>query len=192
MNPITRRALLRTTAFTAPAFALAACAGAGGGVPVTVNVPVSSWTNAIQGIGQYFTQQFLPSLTSAGAKIPASTLGTIERIVGGIGGAAAGVNAATTQSQGAGVLATIENYANELAPVVAPFLALIPGAGPILTIALAAMPAVEGLVNMGSTLLSPLAQQIATQPVASTPTTAAAVLSPSAALQIVLQRTGRG
>lgn len=191
MTSITRRALLRTTAFTAPAFALAACAGPGG-VPVTVNVPVSSWANAIQGIGQYFTQQFLPSLTGAGAKIPQSTLATIERIVGGIGGAAAGVDAATTQSQGASTLQTIENYVNELAPVVGPFLALIPGAGPILSIALAALPAVEGLVNMGSTLLSPLAQQIAATPVATKPTAMAAPLSPAAALQIVLRKTGRG
>ncbi len=192
-----RRALLRSTALIPVSAALAACGSTSGttttgGIPVNVTVAVPAWTNAIQAIGQFFQQQFLPSLVAGGAKIPSSTIATIDQIVSGISGVASGVNSATTQSQGASVLTTIENFVNELAPVAAPFLALVPGVGPILSIALAALPAVEGLVNMGTSLLSPLVTQIAAAPVPTTPTASAAPLSPQQALGIVLARTGRG
>ena len=195
MNTLTRRRLIAATPMIPIGLALADCAALGTAAGTALAPAAAS---AIEAIGQYFVNNVLSAIQGAGASISSSTLGTITQIVNSIGQAAAGISTATTQTQGQSTLQTIEGYVNNLAPVVAPFLSLIPGAGPILTIAFAALPAIEGLVNLGSSLLTPLVSQIAAAPVPSPAPAAGRRLgaaapvrvSPNQALALVLAATG--
>jgi len=186
---LSRRALFcrAPTVMLPLGLALAGCASTTTSGATTVSTAVT----AIQAFGQYLAQTFLPALTGSGVAIPASALTTISKIISGIGGVANAIGTAASATAGS-ALATIENYVNQLAPVIQPFLAMIPGVGSIASIAFMALPAIEGLVNMASTLLSPLVQQIAAQPVTTVPTAAGVALTPAQALQLLLQKTGRG
>ena len=193
-NKLTRRALFckAPTIMIGLPLVLAACAPSNnGGATIGVTVPLSSAVTAIQAFGQYLAQTFLPSLTGSGVPISNNVLGTISKIITGISGVANAVGTASSATTGS-VLATIEGYVNQLAPVVQPYLSMIPGFGSIAAIAFMALPAIEGLVNMGATLLSPLVQQIAAAPVPAGPTAAGVALTPQQALQLLLQKTGRG
>ena len=188
---LSRRALFckAPTVMLPLGLALAGCAAT---TATTGGTTVTSAVTAIQAFGQYLAQTFLPALTGSGVSIPTSTLTTISNIISGIGSAANAIGTAASATAGS-TLATIENYVNQLAPVIQPFIAMIPGVGSIASIAFMALPAIEGLVNMASTLLSPLVQSIAAQPAAtSTPTAARVALTPQQALAILLQKTGRG
>lgn len=136
---ITRRSLLITAA--PGALALAGCG-------TTTPSTTAAWVTELQAIGTMVTQ-ILPQLVSVG--LPASTQASVATIVGEIQQALAGVNAAMSQSQGASVLATIENYINDLAPLVLPFVSLIPG-GSVIGLIVAALPAIEAAINIVSSL----------------------------------------
>lgn len=150
---ISRRSLLLTTA--PAALALAGCAGG------TTTFNVAGFAQAIQAVSDELNQ-VLGSLPVG--SIPAATLATIEKFIGDIKTVAAGVASVTTPQAGQSLLITIEDYFNQLAPIILPLISVIPGIGSaasILGIIIAAMPAIEAIVNMLITALTPAAQSLA-------------------------------
>jgi len=153
---LSRRKFIALSGVAAIAVPLAGCAG----LPFTPTL-VQSAVTAIQAIGTEITQ-FLPQISSV-AGISTSTVSAIATVVGLIQQAASAVGTATTQSSGAAILTQIETYINDLAPLVLPFLSLIPG-GNILGIIIAALPAIEAAVGIVSQLITQAASLAATAP----------------------------
>lgn len=143
---MTRRRLLMTTAV---AGVLAGCKGSGGAV--------APYVAAIKAVGTE-ALTVIPELAAAGIALPPQVsdyLTAINRAAGAVGSAA-------TVTEGQSVLVQIEGYVNALAPVLLPLLAAaVPGAGATLGLIVAALPAVEALVNVAVTELTPLAKQLA-------------------------------
>ena len=152
MQPITRRTLLSSVAPGAALIA-AGCAG----VSVSGQIPATVLAG-IQAIGTEITQ-ILPLISTA-ANIPASTVTEINSIVAQIQQATSVLSTASTASAGTSTLQTIETYINDLAPLVAPFLSLIPGVGSVLGLIIAALPALEAAAGILISLLSPAASAI--------------------------------
>ena len=71
-----------------------------------------------------------------------------------------GITTATPATEGQSTLTKIEDYINAVAPIVAPFVSLVPG-GSIIGLCIAALPEIELLVNLGASLLTQAAKQIA-------------------------------
>lgn len=146
---ITRRNLLRVTALLPVGYAMGSC----GTLPV-----VGAFVGPIEAIGQQITLD-APQFQSVIATVPAyagqaaSLVSKVTGIDTAIQAAAAAIGAASTQSEGQSTLITIETYMNALAPIVGPPLqaaaaAAFPGGGLVVGLVIAALPAIEPLVNM--------------------------------------------
>ena len=155
MNPITRRDLIYGAALIPVGIALADC---------SPNVE-PTFVAALQAVGQEISLA-LPQLQKAG--LSNNLAGTIAKAITAIEAAASGVGMATTATQGQSVLIQIEGDINAIVPVVAPFVALVPG-GAIISLVIAALPAIEAMVNFGVSLLSNQAKQVAATAVVPTP-----------------------
>lgn len=144
-----------------------------------------SLTQALQGIQALGTsaQTIFSDLVSAGMQVGSGVANTAQTILTQIQNAAAAITPTSTQAAGQSVLSQIEGYVNALAPIAAPFVSLIPGAGGILAIAIAALPAIESGVNLIASLLTPAAKALVPT---SSPT--AAPLTPSAALTMLINK----
>jgi hypothetical protein len=118
----------------------------------------TAWISAIQAIGAE-AGQFVTQLSSV-AGVPASVVSEAQTIIAEIQKAAAAVGSATTASVGQSVLQTIETYINDLAPLVLPFVSLIPG-GSIIGLIVAALPAIEAMLNVAISNISSAAAQLA-------------------------------
>lgn len=145
---------------------------------------VARWVAAEQAIGQEFIV-VAPELARFGIdanapvtvpsfKIGGVTVPPITTTVSGVGtlvrDITSAVGVASTAAHGQSVLITVETYINALVPViwpaVAPFVtAANPGAGLTIGLIVAALPAIEGMLNFaidfGQTLLSGEAQKLA-------------------------------
>jgi hypothetical protein len=109
----------------------------------------------------------MPQLTKAG--LSGATVTTVSTAITAISAAGNDISAAATATQGQSTLIQIEGYVNAIAPDVLPFVSLIPGGG-ILALVIAALPAIEAMLNFAVSLLSAEAKTIA---VAATPPTPA-------------------
>ena len=147
--------------------ALAACAG---------QVPVAQWVAGLQAVGQEFSL-VAPQLQAAG--LGGSALAQAQSIIGQIIAAAGAISNASAAAQGQSTLLQIEGYINALAPLVAPFAAGVPGLGLIV----AALPAIEALLNVTSALVPATQQLVAAHPTA-------ARMSAQQALAELLRQTG--
>jgi len=172
-----RRQLLITTS----ALALAGCQPGtpttSGGGPTN---PLSgvTLTQALQGVAALSAQAqaIYQQLVAAGMKIGSGTATTVQTILTQIQNAAAALTPVSTAVQGQSVLQQVESYINTLIPIAQPFLAMIPGAGSILAIVVAALPAIEAGFNMVVSFLTPATTAVAA------PSPTAAALNPVAAL----------
>ncbi len=147
------RMISRRTALLAgtSTLALSACSlSGGGGLPSVV-------VAGFQAIAQE-VQLALPQLQAAG--LSGTAANTVTTIIGGVQAAARVVSAVSTPTQGSSTLTTIESYVNEIAPLVAPFVSLVPGGG-IIALVIAALPELEAALNFTVSLLSAQAKQIA-------------------------------
>jgi hypothetical protein len=171
---ITRRRVIQIAGYTFVLPVLDACSGSSTG----------DFATAIQALGAEFADD-LPLLQAAGLPVSSSAAG----IIGSISSIAGAISSAATPTQGATTLQTIEQDINAVAPIIAPFAAGVPALG----IAIAAIPAIEALVNIGVTLLTPAAQALAAKPAASASLAGSTTsLSPSqVALQQLLARHPR-
>src|ERR1700722_4793643 len=129
MNHITRRRLLRTASVVPVAAALAACGAlTPSPTPSPTPTPTPSsapaWVTGIDDVGAMVSTG-IAELQGFG--LGGAALSTAQSIVAGIEQAAGAVGALSTPAAGSSALATIESYVNQLAPVVAPFVSLIPG-----------------------------------------------------------------
>ena len=122
-----------------------------------INGQVPIWVAAFQAI---LTEaaSILPQLQAVG--LTGNALSNASTIISEIKAALSAINAASTASQGMNVLQTVEIYINSLAPLVLPFVSLIPG-GAVIGLIVAALPAIEAALNIVVTLLTPQAQTIA-------------------------------
>lgn len=164
------------------ALALAACQpGApttSGGVPGN---PLSgvTLTQALQGVQALSAQAqaIYQQLVSAGMRVSSGTATTVQTILTQIQNAASALTPVSTAVQGQSVLQQVESYINTLIPIAAPFLPLIPGgAGGIISLIVAALPAIEAGFNMIVSFLTPATTAVAA------PSPTAAALNPVAAL----------
>jgi hypothetical protein len=174
MTSITRRhalALMGTTS-------LVACAGQTGS---------ADYAAAFQAIASE-VQAGLAQLKAVG--LSGSVLDQVSSIISQITSAAGSVTSLITPVQGQSTLATIEGYFNQLSPLVAPFLALVPG-GSIISLIIAALPAVESLVGMVTSLLAPPAKALAVHAAAAQGARGAGPLTPQAALDMLIARASR-
>jgi hypothetical protein len=146
---LTRRALLRSTALVPVSVLVVSCAPAPS-VTMTPN-PVPQWLAALQAIGTIGLNA-IPELKSAGLVGTGAAQATT--IIQNVVSAASAISASSTATQGQSVLIQIEGDANALAPIIAPFLPLIPGGG-VIGLIFAALPLIEAGVNLGVSLLSP-------------------------------------
>lgn len=171
---------------------------------------VAQWVAAEQAIAQEFTI-VQPELIALGYN-PAQKI-TIDGValdITGIAGLIQNVttalSAASTVSEGQSTLIMIETYVNAMTPVIWPvveplIVAANPGAGLTIGLIVAALPAVEGLLNFavdfGKTFLTAEAAQLAeTAPKAATSLVfhreTGALLTPAEqALALLLARAGR-
>lgn len=120
---------------------------------------VSSWVQVIEDIGTEAVD-IVPQLEAAG--MSAASGSTVQSIVTEIQAAASAIGSSSTATQGQSTLQQIEGYINSLAPLVAPFVALVPG-GAVISIIIAALPLAESALNM-ITALTSQAQSLAAQP----------------------------
>lgn len=162
-----RRQFLALTGATA----LAGCAG------LTTSVPI--YVAAIQAIGKEAVS-IMPQLESAATALGIAIPANAPAIVNDIISVAGGVGNAATAAQGHDALTQIETYINTLAPLAVPIItAFAPSAGAALGLIVAALPAIEGLVDIIITELTPLAQSLA-QDAPAPPATAAQRLGAAA------------
>ena len=154
IQSLSRRRLLALAAGGSLAAVLAGCGTTGG---TTTTTTASSWVQAFQALAAE-AQLIVPELTAVG--LGGNTLTSVQSIVGDIESVLSGVSTAMTQSQGQSVLAQVEGYINNLAPLVLPFVSLIPG-GSVIGLIVAALPAIEALVNFGISALTPVTAQLA-------------------------------
>ena len=155
IQSVSRRRLLTLAAGGSLAAVLAGCGTTGGGSTTTTTV--SGWVQAFQALAAE-AQLIVPELTAVG--LGGNTLTSVQAIVGDIESVLSGVSTAMTQTQGQSVLAQVEGYINNLAPLVLPFVSLIPG-GSVIGLIVAALPAIEVLVNFGISALTPVTAQLA-------------------------------
>lgn len=137
---VTRRVFLTATA--PGALMLAGCAGSSTG-------SVSVWIAGLQAI-ETEVQALLPAIATA-TSVPAATLTEITTILQGISTALSTVGTASTTLTGQSVLAQVEGYINALAPLILPFISVIPG-GQYISLIVAALPAIETALNFISNL----------------------------------------
>ena len=156
IQSVSRRRLLTLAAGGSLAAFLAGC-GTTGGSTTTTTTTVSGWVQAFQALAAE-AQLIVPELTAVG--LGGNTLTSVQAIVGDIESVLSGVSTAMTQTQGQSVLAQVEGYINNLAPLVLPFVSLIPG-GSVIGLIVAALPAIEALVNFGISELSSVTAQLA-------------------------------
>jgi hypothetical protein len=155
-NPISRRALFAgMSAATVGSLGLIACTNPNL-PPVTNAVP--AYVAAFQAILSLLAS-VVPQLQTVPG-FAGNTLTSVETVIAEIQKVLTGVSNATTATAGEDVLTVIEGYINVLAPMVLPFVALIPG-GSFIGLIIAALPAIEGLFNFFVDLLSPTSQQVA-------------------------------
>ena len=155
IQSVSRRRLLTLAAGGSLAAVLAGCGTTGGGTTTTTTA--SNWVQAFQALAAE-AQLIVPELTAVG--LGGNTLTSVQAIVGDIESVLSGVSTAMTQTQGQSVLAQVEGYINNLAPLVLPFVSLIPG-GSVIGLIVAALPAIEALVNFGISELSSVTAQLA-------------------------------
>lgn len=159
-----RRFIITAAAMLPIGYVVSGMSSCGGGVATQVPLYVA----AIEAVGQQALLA-LPQLIGAGLSgTAASSATTIINQISNVGKA---ISAAATATESQNSLIQIEGYINALAPIVASFASVIPG-GAIIGLIVAALPAIEFAVNLGVTLLSPQAQQLAATapPVAAAPT----------------------
>jgi hypothetical protein len=116
-----------------------------------------AWVAALQAIATE-ASSILPQLAAVG--LSGAALASAQTIVKEIQAALSAIGVASTVSQGQAVLQQVETYINALAPLVLPFVAAVPG-GTIIGLVVAALPAVETALNFVASLLTPVAQQLA-------------------------------
>jgi hypothetical protein len=148
---ITRRTLLLTGASS---IALAACSTS---TTTTVNTQVPVWAAALKAVLTEIVS-VLPQLQAVG--LSGTALTQAQTIIGQIETALSAIGAASSASQGATTLATVESYINALAPLVLPFVGLVPG-GSVIGLIIAALPEIELALNFVISLLTPQAKSIA-------------------------------
>lgn len=138
-------------------FALAGCASSG---TTTTTPNVSGWVTALQALAAE-AGQIIPQLSQVAGF--SSVEPQVQQIVAGIQQALSGVSSAWTQSQGQSALTTVENYINDLAPIVLPFVGMIPGvgtAGSVIGLIVASLPAIEAALNVALSALTPQATSL--------------------------------
>lgn len=192
---ITRRRLLSTAAVSPLVLVLADC-GASPPSPGPGPTPAPQWVTILETIGSVIKQAG-PELAALGLNLnqPVGSTGlTVSTILTDIENVASGIGAFSTPAQGQSALTTIENDINNVAGIIAPFAALVPGYGSVISLAIAALPLVEGLLNGGISLLTPAAKALAAKApaVAMTPgrmgAAPAAPMSPEQALAMLQRR----
>jgi hypothetical protein len=137
----------------ATAIAGGTLAGCATGTPTTG----AAWVTALESIASEIALA-VPQLVEAG--LGGNTLTSVQEVVAEIQQALSGVGAAITATAGQDVLVQVEGYINAIAPLVQPFLSLIPG-GSIIGLIVAALPAIEALLNVAVTALTSVAQSLA-------------------------------
>ena len=115
------------------------------------------WVAAVEAIAKE-AQLVVPQLAAVG--LTGQTATNVTNIIAQIVAAAGVIGSASTQSQGTSTLTAIEIYVNDLAPLILPFLPLVPG-GTIIGVIVAALPEIEVAVNFVASLLTPVAKQVA-------------------------------
>lgn len=145
-----RNFLLASTGVAAVGTGLGSCA-------IFSPTGTSEWVPPLQAIAVEITQ-IIPELVKVG--LGGNTLNSVQQIVGEIQQVLSAITSASNQGQGQSVLAQIENYINDLAPLILPFVSLIPG-GTIIGLIVAALPAIEAMLNVIVTQLTALAQSLA-------------------------------
>jgi hypothetical protein len=164
-NLITRRRVLYTAAT-----ALAA----GSVLSRCTQVQNAAWQALLQSVGQDFVT-VEPELQGQGfnANTPI-TVGGVTTTLSGVASLVQqltnGISAASTATQGASVLTTVETYVNAVVPVIWPVLAPFvtaasPGGGFAIGLIVANLPLIEAAINLevdfGKTLLTAQAQSLA-------------------------------
>jgi hypothetical protein len=183
---LSRRQLLSTSAFLPAAFALAACASTTPGTTPVNTTTLPQWIQGIEAIGQQITSA-IPALVTAG--LPTSSLPTVTTVIGAIQDAASAISSASAATTGQSVLLKIEGFFNQLTPIISPFVAMIPGYGGIIALALQAIPALEGALNIGVSLLTPATSALAVPSVpAGRMAMAAPPMSPDQALAALIAK----
>ena len=148
---LTRRTLLSSVAPAAVAISVAGC------WPTPTPTTIPTWVAGLQAIATEIAL-VIPELQVVG--LGGNTLTSAQAIVTEIQTALAAISATSTTTQGQSVLIQVEGYINALAPLILPFVSLIPG-GTTIGIIIAALPALEALVNIAVSLLSAQAASIA-------------------------------
>jgi hypothetical protein len=145
--------------------------------PVTPPAPIPppAWVAGLEAIATE-AQNALNQLAAVGLNLNVTvTVGgvsmTVSQIISTIQTLAASIGSASTQAEGQATLTQIEDYINALAPLILPFVSLIPG-GSIIGLIVAALPALETMLNIAVSILSPTAVQVA-QSAPPAPTSAA-------------------
>ena len=136
MTPITRRALLRTSALV-PVAVVVACAGQT--VPQALQQAAQDAALLATGLAPV-----IPQLTGF---VSASTLATAQTALATLKGAATQLAGIPTTSGAVPVVQQIEQAVNAILGIAAPLLAATP-AGPILTAASVLLPVIEAAVGM--------------------------------------------
>lgn len=154
---MSRRRVLSGAAMLSAGGVLAACAG-GGSNPTPAPSTISALAAAAFGAIASEAQLALPQLEQAGLNLGQAP--QVKQWLSAIAQAAAGITASSTQAQGQSALQVIETDANDIAPIVETIAPLIPG-GSIIGLVFAALPEIEVLINLGSSLLAPVVQQVA-------------------------------
>lgn len=178
---LTRRELLRSTALVPVGLLLAKCS-----MPATQIAATAA--AAIEAVGTE-AANIMPELEKAGLSGADAT--TAQTVISEMESVANTVSATSTQAQGQAALTQIEDYVNALAPLVTPFLPMIPGGGTI-GIIIAAIPAIEPLIDFGVSMLSAQAQALAAPPAATAPVPGMAPVSPAQAAMLELIRRASG
>jgi hypothetical protein len=164
---IDRRDFARFVGGGAALALLAKCAPGSGGIDVD---QVASAFLDISSNIVLVEPQFaaLTNPTTGQPAIPAPTLSSILGYDNQIAAAANAITAANAAAQGQSTLTQIELYANALAPIVEPYVAMAanaaaPGSGIIVALVFAALPEIELLLNVTVSELTPIVKQIAAQ-----------------------------
>ena len=155
LNRHDRRRFLKLITTGSASAALLAAVGACSNTPTQPSV----WIAGLQSI-LTMTSAILPQFVSAG--LSGANLATAQQIVAEMQQALSTINATSTTVQGQSVLTQIEGYINALAPLLLPFVSLIPG-GSYIGLIVAALPAIEAAINFISSLTQQ-AQQLTPPP----------------------------
>ena len=153
MRNLSRRTFLLASA-TVP---LAGCSTISGIIGNTTSS--QQIVTALQAVATEITQ-VIPQLSQVPG-FAGNTLTAVQQVVAEIQQVLSGVSSAITQGQGQSILIQVENYINDLAPLVLPFVSLIPG-GSIIGMVVAALPAIEAAAGVVASALSNLSKSIAT------------------------------